>query len=461
MWAAGAAVNPELKGVDVFLILSVLVMAMVNGDLQMASSGNPDVAAVVKIARKAPPLPEPSGRIVRVGTAAELQEAVATAADGTTILVADGTYLTGDMELRRNAVDVSIRGASGDREKVVIDCRDQFVRGIILRGARNVMIADLTIQNTKYGVFFYGDSDIDQLVVRNVRFHNIWVRGIKGTDPRRIGDSATHLYSRQHAEKIRPRGGRIEYCLFLNDHKKQDTNDGFNGDYVSGMDMAMVKDWTVADNVFVGIRGAHGGGRGAIFIWVESEDVIAERNVIINCDRGIAFGNPSSVPPHMTRGVARNNFIVGGSIQALEFHQVVDCIAANNTIVASKFENLWHVEVGRHCSGVRFYNNLVHGKTRFRDGQVEQKGNIVGSLTGWFVDPGVCDLHLTAKAADALGAAVPLPEVTGDFDGQKRKARPDIGADEVTGPSPERQQRVDPEGAVRPNDVSGSRKAAR
>ena len=281
----------------------------------------------------------------------------------------------------------------------------------------------MTIANTKYGVFFYGDSDVDGLTVHNVKFHNIWVRGIKGTHPCRKGDRADDLYTREQAEKIRPRNGRVEYCLFLNDHKKTDTDDGFHGDYVAGMDMMMLKNWTIADNTFIGIRGANGNGRAGIFIWVESEDVVAERNVIINCDRGIAFGNPSSVPPHMTRGIARNNFIVGGTIQALEFHQVVDSIACNNTIYASDPENAWHVEVGRNCKGVRFYNNLVHGLTRFNNSPVEQKGNIIGDLTGWFADPAVCDLHLTAKAIPARGSAVPLPEVTEDFDGQKRKAQ--------------------------------------
>ena len=298
---------------------------------------------------------------------------------------------------------------------------------------RTSQIADLTIANTKYGVFFYGDSDVDGLTVHNVKFHNIWVRGIKGTHPCRKGDRADDLYTREQAEKIRPRNGRVQYCFFLNDHKKTDTDDGFQGDYVAGMDMMMLKNWTIADNTFIGIRGAEGNGRAGIFLWVECEDVVAERNVIINCDRGIAFGNPSSVPPHMTRGIARNNFIVGGSIQALEFHQVVDSIACNNTIYATDPENAWHVEVGRNCKGVRFYNNLVHGMTRFNRSPVEQKGNIVGDLTGWFVDPAVCDLHLTAKASPARGNAVPLPEVTEDFDGRKRGSKPDVGADEVDG----------------------------
>ncbi len=335
--------------------------------------------------------------------------------------------------MRKDASRVVIRGESGDRGKVVIDCHDKFRMGIILCGAKNVTIADLTIQNTKYGVFFYGDSDVDGLTIRNVVFHNIWVRGIKGTHPCRKGDRADDLLTREQAEKIRPRNGRVEYCLFVNDRKKEDTNDGFQGNYVAGMDMMWLKNWTIADNVFIGIRGASGGGRAGIFIWVESEDVVAERNVIIHCDRGIAFGNPSSVPPHMTRGIVRNNFIVGGSIQALEFHQVVDCKAYNNTIIATDFDNAWHIEIGRNCQGVQFCNNLVHGKTRFKNDQVEQKGNIIGDLSGWFVNPAICDLHLMAKAGDALGKGVPLPEVTEDFDGQKRKSQPDVGADEMKG----------------------------
>lgn len=397
----------------------------------MPGDANPDVAAVVKISGKAPALPKPAGKVVRVSTPAELHHAVTSVSDGTSILIADGVYPVGDLELRSGAVNVTIRSQSGNREKVIIDCQDKFVRGIILRGARDVTIADLTIRNTKYGVFFFGDSDVEGLTIRNVKFHNIWVRGIKGTHPCRIGDSPSNLYSRQQAEKIRPRSGRVQYCLFTNDHKKTDTNDGFNGDYIAGMDMMMLKHWTIADNVFVGIRGAGGGGRGAIFIWVESEDVTAERNVIICCDRGICFGNPSSVPPHMTRGIARNNFIVGGTIQALEFHQAVDSIACHNTLYASDLANEWHVQIGTGCRNIRFYNNLVHGQTRFQEDGIDQKGNIIGDLSGWFANPAIGDLHLTPKAAAARGKAASLPEAPDDFDGKKRKAQPDVGADEV------------------------------
>lgn len=412
-------------------MMSVIVLAAVVGARPVFSDVNPDVAAVVALARKAPALPGPTGKVVRVTTAEELKKALAEVADHSTVLLAEGTYHIGDLEVRHNITGVSIRGESGDRGKVAIDCQDKFRMGIILRGAKQVCIADLTIRNTKYGVFFYGDSDVDGLTIRNVKFHNIWVRGIKGTHPCRIGDSPDNLYSREQAGKIRPRNGRVQYCLFVNDHRKRDTEDGFHGNYISGMDMMMLKDWTIADNVFVGIRGYGGGGRGAIFIWVESEDVVAERNIIVNCDRGIAFGNPSSVPPHMTRGIARNNFIVGGSIQAMEFHQAVDSIACHNTLYASNFDNRWHVQVGTGSRNIRFHNNLVHGRVRFQEEGVEQKGSIIGDLSGWFVDPAIGDLHLADRAAAAIGKGVPLTEVKEDFDGQPRGKTPTAGADEA------------------------------
>ena len=36
------------------------------------------------------------------------------------------------------------------------------------------------------------------------------------------------------------------------------------------------------------------GGRDAIIIWVRSRRVVVERNLIVNCDRGVAFGNPGA-----------------------------------------------------------------------------------------------------------------------------------------------------------------------
>ena len=56
--------------------------------------------------------------------------------------------------------------------------------------------------------------------------------------------------------------------------------------------MMSLEDWTISDNTFVNIKGHSGGGRAAIFVWVRSRRVVVERNQILHCDRGIAFGQP-------------------------------------------------------------------------------------------------------------------------------------------------------------------------
>jgi hypothetical protein len=84
--------------------------------------------------------------------------------------------------------------------------------------------------------------------------------------------------------------------------------------------MMALEDWTFSDNVFRNIRGRNGGGRAAIFIWVRSRRVLLERNFIIDCDRGVAFGNPGMSTAdvsgerlvYVRDGIIRNNFIAGG-----------------------------------------------------------------------------------------------------------------------------------------------------
>ena len=89
----------------------------------------------------------------------------------------------------------------------------------------------------------------------------------------------------------------------------------------------------------MGIRGPNGGGRGAIFIWVGSEHVIAERNIIINCDRGICFGNPSSTAPNMYHGIVRNNVVVGGAGMALEICDTIANSVCHNSVFATNLDS--------------------------------------------------------------------------------------------------------------------------
>lgn len=404
-------------------------------ELTMKCRSNSDVDAILKTRAKAPALPKPTGKVVRVATIEEFKKALQTVEHGSTILLSDGIYRT-DSLLLQDRERITIRSESGNREKVILDGEGMAVKGkrhwaLALHGTSDFTIADITMRNFDYGVYIFGDGNVQRPLIHNMKFQNIWVRGVKGTHARWVWDhwDEAHRHSPEQIEKVLPHDGRIQYCLFVNDRPKENTNDGFGGDYISGIDMACVARWTISDNTFVDIRGHNGGGRGAIFVWMESREVIAERNVIVNCDRGISFGNPSGEPPHMTRGIVRNNFIVAGARQAIEFHQTADCIACNNTVYGRDFAYERTVEFQTGNRSPRFINNLVHGRMYMQEG-VEQQSNIVGDLTGWFVNPAIGDLHLDNKAADAAGKAVPLGEVKEDMDRHSRKAKPTIGAAE-------------------------------
>jgi len=395
----------------------------------VAGEAKVDLVAIQKVAAAAPPLPKPKEPIARVGTARALYEAAGTCTPGTTILLADGVYVL-NRPVVISAGRVSLRGAGGDREKVVLDRRGGRGRRdacILVAGADDVLIADLTCRDCDgHGVQIAPHVGAQRTRIYNVKFHNIWTRGVKGSHPKYghepIGPD------REEVLRKRPTGGEIRYCLFVNDHPKR-LDDPFRGDYVGGIDMMWLKDWVIADNVFVGIRGRNGGGRGAIFIWVHSEDVVAERNIIVNCDRGICFGNPSGSRPHMTRGIARNNFVVGGAGKAIEMCRTVDTRVCHNTVAARSIDHPRSVHFFQGSKGGRFYNNIVHGRVSLEAG-VASGGNIVGDCAGWFVNRAVGDLHLTDKAARAFGAARPLKDVRQDFDGQERRSPPDVGADE-------------------------------
>lgn len=379
--------------------------------------------------RPAPPLAKPTGRTIRVATAAQLINAVDTVKPGTTILLADGTYLLPrGLILRENGL--ALRGQSGDRDKVILDGSKSPDKHIVMvKGADDVLIANLTIQNCmRDGVNIKGEMDTQRTRIYNCMFRNLWVRCIKGTAPLRVRKGLSEPRSEPDLWRRRPTGGSIRYCLFLQERRKP-YDDWKGGDYIGGIDVMWLKDWVIADNVFVGIRGKHGDARGAIFIWQHSENVIVERNLILNCDAGICFGNAWGPPLHVNNGIIRNNFVVGGTNRPVEVCKTRNVLVCNNTIWATDL-TLPSVHFHQGAEGGRFYNNLVHGRVKLAP-IVKSGNNIIGDLKGYFIAPLKGNLHLTENAKAALGKGKPLAEVSDDFDGQERMPAPDIGADEI------------------------------
>lgn len=376
---------------------------------------------------KAPPLPKPAGAVLRVTTVAELIKAAQDVQPGGTILVADGHYpLARVLDLHTD--NITLRSESGQRDKVVIDGRGQLGELIGITRCSGVTIADLTIQNVKWNGFKLNSNvGVNRVTIYNCVIHNIWQRGIKGV-----------MVPEQDREKLRPYDCRVQYCLFYNDRPKElsdDNDDRFNGDYVGGMDIMYAKRWTISDNVFVGIHGRHGEARGAIFLWVNTEDCTIERNIIIDCDSGICLGNShrgEGTQVHCTGCIVRNNFVTRCPENGILADYTRNCQILHNTIhdPRSRLQRL--IRLVHDNDGLVVAQNLLSGPPmRVETPSAKRiEGNVTQDVTRWLVDPAAGDLHLRPGAAEVLGSVQRLVTVPEDLDGQKRPELTVVGADQ-------------------------------
>jgi hypothetical protein len=371
------------------------------------------------------PLPE-GGRRVHVSTAEELAAAVDNARHGDAILLANGVYRLGRFLNLDNVKDVTIRGASNDPAKVILQGRgfDAVSRGddiLRIAGCENVTVAYLTFADCHaYGLKVEAEHSPKNIHVYHCHFLNIGTRGLKGST----------------AQRTVAAGGSVRYCHFEN--TKVPSGDWqFGGNYISAIDMMSLEDWTISDNTFVNIKGHSGGGRAAIFVWVRSRRIVVERNRILNCDRGIALGNPSGSSNymdgmlHVHDSICRNNFIVAGPDAGIELAWVDGVKVYNNTVWRQDFKGRG-IRCIEKIHNVDFANNLVRGALLLAGGEAT-RNNLVGPLDGHFVDPAGGDLRLIAHAADAIDKGQPLAEVADDIDRRPRGASPNLGASEYVG----------------------------
>jgi len=371
-------------------------------------------------------LPERDGAELHVGNAGELQQALLKANSQDTILLADGVYRLESSLWIENKDNLTIRGTSGNPEKVILmgggweGGRPKDV--VVIRGSGDIAIAYLTITEARsYGIKVEGVQGLKNphdINIESCRFIDIGTRAIKGT--------ATQ--DRKHMER-----GAVRHCYFENT-RTPDPDWLFRGDYISAIDMMYLDHWTFADNVFKNIKGANGGGRGAIFIWNQSRSVVVERNVFINCDRSIAFGNPSEPTNyvqgtlHNYDGIIRNNAIVAGADKGIELVWLDNVKVYNNTVYCHNLRGR-AIHYFQKINRLYLANNLVRGRME-GEGDVISENNVVGTLDGYFVKPETGDLHLTEAAALALEKGIALPLVQDDIDGEMRGDPSDIGADE-------------------------------
>jgi lysophospholipase L1-like esterase len=379
----------------------------------------------------APPLPPPTGQVIRAGTIEEIHEAARRVKPGGTILLADGVYPV-ERTILITTDDVTLRGESGDRRRAVLDGGGTLGELLTIRACSGVTVADLTVRNVRWnGIKLDTDQNVQRVTIRNCILHNIWQRAVKGV---KVPEA--------NREEARPHDGIVEYCLFVNDRPKRfeddpaDTPENFGGNYIGGIDLMYPTGWTIRDNVFIGIRGRTGTARGAVFLWHDARDCVVERNIIIDCDSGICLGNshkPPDVPVHCTNVVARNNFLCRVPENGILADFTRDCAILHNTVhdPSSRLGRL--IRLVHDNDGLRVMNNLLSGPPpRIEsESRVTLRGNVNGAFPTAFVAPEEGNLRLTAGAAAAIDRAVPVPDVTTDIDRNPRGPAPDVGAHEL------------------------------
>jgi len=367
-----------------------------------------------------PPLPPPVGATVTVSTEAHLLQQATYAAPGTTVLIAAGTYnLQGVVHVVNDGI--TLRGASGDRADVVLDgggmLTGSHIHAILIE-ADGVTVADLTIRNAdEHGISINGS---DRPTLYNLH----------------IVDTGYQLV------KVNPLGDGSEDGLLACSRLEYTTT--APEDYTNGISAHDAHGWTVRDNEWYRIRTPGNTPVPTILFWSGSSSTMVERNRLVDCAQGIAFGNASHSGVDHSGGTVRNNFIIASQPHdvVIEMVHAEDWLVAHNTalLLNPVPELTWGMEARYPESDGTFAYNLTNMPIwADRDGaSALSSGNVTAADPGWFVDPAAGDLHLLPGASGAIDQAVSLAAVTGDIDGQARPvgSAPDVGADEVSDPAP-------------------------
>ncbi len=376
------------------------------------------------------PLPPPSGPVVNVSTVAQLQNAVASIASNTTIVVAPGTYqLTSTLYVNGTFTNVGIRGATGNRDDVVIVGKGMSAAndggvpfGIWVGGnVQGITIANLTLRDFFYHAIIL-NAGAQSPRVHNVRLMNAGQQLLK-SNPDDQGGGVDN--------------GIVEYSVI----EFATTSRDF---YTNGVDVLTGDNWIIRHNLFRNIRAPQGQLAGpSILMWRSSTNTIVDGNTFVNCQREIAFGLEERTPDDHSGGIIRNNFIyrsMSGD-SAIYLADSPDTQVLHNSIFISGTYGSPIEYRFPHTARVVIANNVLDGNIASRDGATGSVvGNYTSAVAGFFVNPSTGDLHLNPTATALINKVTAPPAAAAtDWDGQARPGgATDIGADEYVpaGPPP-------------------------
>jgi hypothetical protein len=362
---------------------------------------------------------------VEVATEPELRAALARAnASGgnVTIALADGVYvLTGT--LRVDAPNVALVSASGDRAKVVLrgDAMgpDAAVKNLVRVTGKSFQLRGLSLERAGWHLIqIVGEADADDPVIADCALRDAWEQMLKVSyDPANPSVGADR--------------GLVQNCLF-------EYTAGIGPQYyIGGVDAHAAADWTIRGNTFRAIASpSRAVAEHAVHFWSGSRNTLVERNVIVDCDRGIGFGLGDR--GHVG-GVIRNNLIhhtANGHPYAdagIILENSTGTAVHNNTILQEHAypRSIEYRFAG--TSGGQIANNLVNRPIGARDGGTATlRANVATASRATFRLSASGDLRLAGPIPGVVDAGVAIPGLVDDIDGEPRPkgAGVDVGADE-------------------------------
>lgn len=383
----------------------------------------------------APPLPEPRNRIVRVSSIEELNEAVSSLRENSTIVIEPGRYqLTRTLGIE--ADNVTIRGAGNDCSAVELTGRGmdeidhQGVTNAFWINAENTTIANLTVGE----VYFHTVQINNEAVaphIYNVRMFNSGQQFVKA-NPIEFGVGVDN--------------GIVEYSVMeYTDGPPKTNHEGSGFGYTNGVDVHAGTGWRISNNRFSNFHTPDTSDHlwnAAVLVWNGASGTVTENNVFINVDRAVAYGLDQRSYDHKG-GVIRNNMVTmppnlyssyrkNASDAVISVLDSPNTKVLHNTILTNGNTQL-AIELRFDTSGSEVSNNITDAPISHRDRRYfGEKNNITDAVSDWFIDPANGNLRLQPEVSAARDKVRPHRHAKFDIDRQKRPPgrQVDIGADE-------------------------------
>lgn len=419
--------------------IRLFLLASLGGLLSTVSVASADTPACLS----APALPAPSGQVVTVANVSQLNSAIASLSNSSTIVIKPGRYQLTTTLYVNGKNNVTIRGESDrcDAVELIGKGMENANRGNVGSGiwvnSNNVTIANLTISETYlHPIELNGGPDF--VHIYNVRLLNAGQQFIKSSSAGGFGQGADF--------------GKVEYSImaYTNGPPITDHAGGGTG-YTNGVDVHGGDGWQIRNNLFKSFHTPDNADHlwnPAILMWNGSRNTLSENNVFINVDRAIAYGLLNRSNDHQG-GIIRNNMVTmtpglysasrtSGSDAPIILWSSPNTKVLHNTVLTNG-NTLKAIELRFGSSGVEVANNVSDGPIVYREGSAfNQSNNYTEAIASLFVNGSVGDLHLRSTASAVINKVARRDDALFDIDGQPRPTGQmvDLGADEQLSLSP-------------------------